>query len=84
MNRQEETLNSGRNKNVQWYASSKSDRVQPKTKRDSSLLTPTANRFLSEELEKTAISALINLTIKIAEGIKEKMESKPASPKVDS
>jgi len=42
-----------------------------------SLLAGSHNRFLSEELEKTAISTLTNLTIKTAEEVKEALESKP-------
>jgi len=49
-----------------------------------SLLAGSHNRFLSEELEKTAISTLTNLSIKTAEEVKAALESKPSSPHGDS
>jgi len=43
------------------------------------LLAPTGNRFLSEELEKSVINALTDITAKTTEEIKEAMLAKPNS-----
>ena len=48
------------------------------------LLAGGHNRFLSEELEKVAISTLTNLAIETAEEIKEQMESKSSSSQGNS